>query len=82
MSAYKDVEKRKIYQREWARKNAIKKNDNIFIVKSSPESTYFMQFNKMRKLREEHQLSDFSYWTMNIRRMNTDFMNRYGEYMN
>jgi hypothetical protein len=81
MSAYKDVGKRKIYQKEWARKNAIKKIDGSLIVKSTPESTYCILFNKMRKIREEHQLSDFSYWMVDIRKMNKDFMSRYGKYM-
>jgi hypothetical protein len=70
MSAYKDIEKRKIYQREWARKNAIKKNNGSLIVKSSPESNFIIQFYKMRKLKEDNKLTAFANWTMNIRRMN------------
>jgi hypothetical protein len=35
----------------------------------------------MRKIREEHQLSDFSYWMVDIRKMNKDFMSRCGKYM-
>jgi hypothetical protein len=81
MSAYKDVEKRKEYQREWARKNAIKKIDGSLIVKSTPESTYCILFNKMRKIREEYNLSAFSYWMVDIRKMNKHFMSRYGKYM-
>ncbi len=76
MSAYKDVEKRKEYRREWARKNAIKKIDVSRIVKSTPESTYCILFNKMRKIREDNKLSDFSYWMVDIRQMS-----RYGKYM-
>jgi hypothetical protein len=82
MSAYKDLEKRKIYQREWARKNAIKKNNGSLIVKSSPESNFIIQFHKMRKLREDNKLTAFANWTMNIRRMNEDFMGRYVKYVN
>jgi hypothetical protein len=80
MSAYKDVEKHKEYQREWARKNAIKKIDGSHIVKSTPESTSCILFNKMRKIRVDHQLSDFSYWMVDIRQMNKDFICRYGKY--
>jgi hypothetical protein len=81
MSAYKDVEKRKIYQREWVRKNAIKKIDGSLIVKSTPESTYCILFNKMLKIKEEHQLSDFSYWMVDIRQMKKNYMCRYGKYI-
>jgi hypothetical protein len=70
MSAYKDVEKRKGYQREWARKNALKKNNGSRIVKSTPESNFITQFHKMRKLKEDNKLTAFANWTMNIRRMN------------
>ena len=82
MSAYKDVEKRKIYQREWARKNAIKKNDGSRIVISSPESTFIIQYHKMRKLKEDNKLTAFANWTINIRRMNEDYIERYGKYVN
>jgi hypothetical protein len=81
MSAYKDVEKRKEYQREWARMNAIKKIDGSRIVKSTPESTYCILFNKMRKIREEHQLTAFANWMIDVRKMNKDFMSRYGKYV-
>jgi hypothetical protein len=81
MSAYKDVGKRKIYQKEWARKNAIKKIDGSLIVKSTPESNFIIQFHKMRKLKEDNKLTAFANWTMNIKRTNEDFMSRYGKYM-
>jgi hypothetical protein len=77
MSAYKDLEKRKEYQREWARKKTISPK-----VESSPEATYCLLFSKLRKIREEHNLSNFSYWMMDIRSMNKDFMCRYGRYEN
>jgi hypothetical protein len=33
-------------------------------------------------MREEHGLSDFSYWMWYVRRLNEDFMRRYGKYEN
>jgi hypothetical protein len=79
MSAYKDLEKRREYQKKWARKKAIQNKVISPKVESSPESDYCILFSKLRKIREEHKLSDFSYW---IRRMNEDFMCRYGKYEN
>ena len=82
MSAYKDLEKRKEYQKEWARKKAIQNKAISPKVESSPESDYFILFSKLRKMREEHTLSDFSHWMMNVRRLDEDFMCRYGKYEN
>jgi hypothetical protein len=31
-------------------------------VESSPKSYYCILFNKLRKMRKQHGLSDFSYW--------------------
>jgi hypothetical protein len=82
MSAYKDLEKRKEYQKEWARKKAIQNKAISPKVESSPESDYCILFSKLRKMREQHGLSDFSYWMWGIRRMNEDFMCRYGRFKN
>jgi hypothetical protein len=77
MSAYKDLEKRREYQKEWARKKAFSPK-----VESSPESDYCILFSKLRKIREENNLSDFSYWMADIRSMNKEYMCRYGRYVN
>jgi hypothetical protein len=82
MSAYKDLEKRREYQKEWARKKAIQNKAISPKVESSPESDYCILFSKLRKIREEHKLSDFSYWMVDIRSMNKVFMYRYGKYEN
>jgi hypothetical protein len=82
MSAYKDLEKRKEYQREWARKKTIQNKTISPKVESSPEATYCLLFSKLRQIREEHNLSYFSYWMMDIRSMNKDFMCMYGRYEN
>jgi hypothetical protein len=82
MSVYKDLEKRKEYQREWARKKTIQNKTISPKGESSTEATYCLLFSKLRKIREEHNLSDFSYWMMDIRGMNKDFMCRYGRYEN
>jgi hypothetical protein len=93
MSVYKDLEKRKLYQKLWVRERMLKKRTTEIIqksvvesvveilepiVESSPEATYCLLFSKLRKIREEHNLSNFSYWMMDIRSMNKDFMCRYG----
>ena len=80
MQAYKDVEKRREYQREWAKNKKIKKNVNKPAVESSPESAFCIQYYNMIKLRQEHKLSDFAYWIIKMRRANIDFMDRYGKY--
>jgi hypothetical protein len=86
MSAYKDLEKRREYQREWARKKAIQNKVISPKVESSPESDYCILFSKLfsklRKIREENNLSDFSYWMADIRSMNKEYMCRYGRYVN
>jgi hypothetical protein len=82
MSAYKDLEKRREYQREWAKKKAIQNKAICPKVESSPESDYCILFSKLRNMREANKLSDFSYWMWYVRRMNEDFMCRYGKYEN
>jgi hypothetical protein len=82
MSVYKDLEKRKLYQKIWVREKVLKKRTISPKVESSPEATYCLLFSKLRKIREEHNLSDFSYWMMDIRSMNKDYMCRYGRYEN
>jgi hypothetical protein len=82
MSAYKDLEKRREYQREWARKKAIQNKAISPKIESSPESDYCILFSKLRNMRKENNLSDFSYWMWNIRRMNEVFKCRYGKYEN
>jgi hypothetical protein len=82
MSAYKDLEKRREYQKEWARKKAIRNKAISPKVESSPESDYCILFSKLRNMREENNLSVFSYWMFNIRSMNKEFMCRYGKYEN
>jgi hypothetical protein len=62
MSAYKDLEKRKEYQKEWARKKAFQNKAISPKIESSPESDYCILFSKLRKMREENNLSVFSYW--------------------
>jgi hypothetical protein len=54
MSAYKDLEKRREYQREWARKKAIQNKAIGPKVESSPESDYCILFSKLRKMREKN----------------------------
>jgi hypothetical protein len=82
MSAYKDLEKRREYQKEWARKKVIQNKAISPKVESSPESDYCILFSKLRKIREENNLSDLSYWMVDIRSMNKEFMCRYGRFEN
>jgi hypothetical protein len=88
MKIYRNPDKRKEYKKQWAREKALKDKAIEAMVETSvepifhPESTYCILFNKMRKIREDNKLSNFSYWMINVRRMNKDFMYRYGKYMN
>ena len=85
MKVYRDVEKRKEYKKEWARAKALKNKPlepvvELRVAKSSPESTFCIQYYNMIKLRQEHKLSDFPYWLMKMRRVNNEFIRSYEKY--
>ncbi len=93
MSVYKDLEKRKLYQKIWAREKVLKKRAIILepvIVESTveiiipravesinAEGDFYLQFYRMRDLRKKHNLTDFAYWMMKNRRVNNEFLETY-----
>ena len=93
MSVYKDLEKRKLYQKIWAREKVLKKRAIILepvIVESTveiiipravesinAEGDFYLQSYRMRDLRKKHNLTDFAYWMMKNRRVNNEFLETY-----
>ena len=91
MPVYKDIEKRKLYQKLWARENALKKKmiiePTIAIIIASvvevvvesinPEEKFCLDFHRLRDFRTKHNLSDFSIWMFYIRTVNKKFLKKY-----
>ena len=75
---YREIEKRRLYKRDWAREKVL--TNKIVEPTVTPESTLCIQFYRMKQLKEAHNLTAFAYWIMKMRRANTEFMNRYGKY--
>jgi hypothetical protein len=82
MTEYKDIEKRKVYQKLWAREKTIKKKAMIsdpVIVESvvesmNPEAIFCIQYYKLIELRKQYDLTDYAYWTMRIREVNKEIL--------
>ena len=75
---YKDMEKRKSYQNEWARLKRLPKE----VVDECIELSFCLQYKRMREYRNTHNLSNFSNWLFLIRKVNKEYSTLYVGYEN
>ena len=81
MNNYKDIEKRKRYQRQWAMSKYNHNKTSVEpIIDSSPELTFSLQCKKWREFRAKHNLSEYSNWLFCIRKVNKEFEKCYENY--
>jgi hypothetical protein len=70
MTVYKDIEKRKLYQKNWLREKVIKNKGNV----GKGEAEFHLCCYKLIALRKKYDLSDLAYWIIYIRRVNTELL--------
>jgi hypothetical protein len=70
MTIYKDIEKRKLYQKNWLRQKVIKNKGNL----AKGEAEFHLYCYKLIALRKKYDLSDFAYWIIYSRRVNTELL--------
>jgi hypothetical protein len=81
MNDYKDIEKRKRYQRQWPMSKYNRNKTSVEpIIDICPELTFSLQFKKWREFRAKHNLSEYSNWLFCIRKVNKEFEKCYENY--